>query len=169
MGISGKVARSNVKIIVMGISGVGKTTVGQQLANLLHVPFLDADSFHSAANVQKMQSGQGLTDEDRMPWLASIAIALSQYTCCVLACSALKRIYRDMLASPDTYFVYLKAPESIVLARVNLRQNHFAGANLIKSQLADLEDPSNEPRVFVVDTSVTVDVATLALLIESHI
>lgn len=137
-------------LIVMGVSGVGKTTVGRALADALGWPFRDADEFHSAANVEKMHRGVGLTDEDRGPWLATLAAlvasTLESTAHLVLACSALRQAYRDALVPPHTppgavRFVWLDAPASVIGERLAHRGSHFATAALLPSQLATLEPP----------------------------
>lgn len=137
-------------VIVMGVSGAGKTTIGQALARRLSWPFLDADDLHSAANVAKMKRGEPLTDADRGPWLdavqAHIADALGRSTSIVVACSALRHAYRDHLAGGDTrvLFVHLDAPHDVLAARLASRRGHFAAPSLLDSQLASLEPPGDD-------------------------
>ena len=144
-------------VIVMGVSGAGKTTIGQALARRLSWPFLDADDLHSAANVAKMKRGEPLTDDDRGPWLdavrARIADALGGNTSIVVACSALKHSYRDHLADgdPRVVFVHLDAPRDVLAARLASRRGHFAAPSLLDSQLASLEPPGHD--AIVVDAS----------------
>jgi carbohydrate kinase (thermoresistant glucokinase family) len=132
-------------LVVMGVSGSGKTTIAGRLAARLQFTFADGDDFHPAANVEKMARGEPLTDADREPWLSSLAAwTLAQHQAgrsTVLACSALKRRYRDTLrsASPHTFFVHLAAPRAALLERMNHRQGHFMPAFLLDSQLAALE------------------------------
>ena len=139
-------------IVVMGPAGSGKSTIGIALARTLDWRFLDADSLHSAANVERIRSGAGLTDEERKPWLESVAreivIALKQEESLVIACSALKRTYRDALrpahALPGAvWFVYLKVSPSELARRLELRVDHFAPPTLLPSQLDTLEEPMN--------------------------
>lgn len=139
-------------IIVMGVSGAGKTEVGRALAASLGWRFVDADDFHSAANRAKMHRGQGLTDADRAPWLATLrdqlAHAIDGCERIVLACSALKEQYRETL-TPDNAvpgavrFVYLDVPVDVLRERLAKRQHHFAPPELLDSQLATLEAPRN--------------------------
>lgn len=134
--------------IIMGVLGAGKTTVGSLLAQQLGWEFVDADSFHSPANIEKMRQGVPLSDSDREPWLDSIRAALLQWAReernVVLACSALKRRYRDRLEiGTDVKFVYLKASPELILSRLKSRHGHFAGQNLVLSQFAELEEPAD--------------------------
>ncbi len=130
----------------MGVVGAGKTTIGTLLAQQLGWEFVDGDTFHPPSNVVKMSRGIPLTDADRLPWLQAIRDAMVQWTAehrnVVLACSALKPSYREMLRiSPEVRFVYLKAESQIIEARLRARHGHFATSDLLASQLADLEEP----------------------------
>lgn len=130
-------------IVVMGVSGSGKTTVGAALAQRLRVPFADADDFHPQANIDKMSAGIPLDDSDRTPWLQSIAGWLTQHAQSggVASCSALKRSYRDVLtaASPRAFFIHLHGDRDVLAARVAGRPGHFMPAALIDSQFETLE------------------------------
>ncbi|WP_153506388.1 gluconokinase [Cumulibacter manganitolerans] len=130
-------------VVVMGVSGCGKTTVGRQVAERLGIPFADADDFHPRANVLKMAAGHPLTDEDRRPWLEECGRWLAQHagTGCVLACSALKVAYRDRLRRdvPEAVFVHLDGPEDVIARRVAARRGHFMPATLVRSQYDALE------------------------------
>jgi len=140
-------------VIIMGVSGVGKTTAGAILAERLGWGFHDADDFHPKGNIEKMKAGVPLTDDDRLPWLAALrGLIRSQDTDMVLACSALKQSYRDYLGDgrPDVVFVYLKGDASLVEKRLGGREGHFAGPGILESQLADLEEPEG---ALVVDAS----------------
>ena len=133
-------------VILMGVVGAGKTTVGRLLAQQLQWKFADADDFHPPANVEKIRHGISLNDEDRWPWLkllrANIANWSSTGISVVLACSALKESYRQELATgPDVQFVYLKGRADLIASRLHLRQGHFADGQILTSQLADLEEP----------------------------
>src|ERR1700760_4701218 len=135
-------------ILLMGVTGAGKTTVGQALAGQLHWRFADADSYHSVANVEKMRSGIPLTDQDRAPWLESLHNAicgwLNTRENVVLACSALKAAYRERLfVSPDVKLVYLKIDRKVVSHRLAERQHHYMNPELIDSQFATLEEPAD--------------------------
>ncbi len=131
-------------VIVMGVSGCGKTTVGKRLAKRLNVPFLDADDFHPPENIAKMQSGQPLQDTDRIPWLDILSKLLQdhQYNGVVLACSALRQRYRDHLITGLVHarFIYLKGSFDEIYTRMKLR-DHFMPASLLKSQFSTLEEP----------------------------
>jgi len=135
-------------IIVMGVSGCGKTLIGTRLADLLGGVFEDADDFHSAANKDKMRAGIPLTDEDRWPWYAALRARIIemrlQTPVYILACSALKSIYRDKLRADDPesdlIFVHLKGPREVIFARMAKRQGHYMPTTLLDSQFAILEE-----------------------------
>jgi arylformamidase len=135
-------------LVIMGAAGAGKTTVGLRLAAALGWPFHDADDYHPAANVARIAAGVALTDDDRAPWLASMAALLHRLDAAgrpaVVACSALKQSYRDLLAGAarDVRFVYLRAGAPELRRRLEDRLGHFAGASILNSQLATLEEPS---------------------------
>ena len=136
-------------IVVMGVSGSGKTTVASQLATRLDWQFAEGDSFHPAANVAKMRQGIALTDEDRWPWLEAIAAWMDAQRAagrrCVLTCSALKRVYRQQLAHghDDVSFVYLKAEYDLVAQRMAARKDHYMPVALLQSQFDALEEPDS--------------------------
>jgi gluconokinase len=136
-----------VVVIVMGVVGAGKTTIGSLLAHELGWRFADADNFHPAANVEKMRHGIALTDADRAPWLAALHDAILQWNAqrenVVLACSALKGAYRDELRAGALTFVYLKGSRELVLARLRARHGHFATESILNTQLEDLEEPDD--------------------------
>jgi gluconokinase len=131
----------------MGVVGAGKTTIGQLLAQELGWHFADGDDFHPAANVEKIRRGVSLTDADRAPWLAALREAIIQWDAqnenVVLACSALKRAYRDQLRAGTVKFVYLKGGRELVLARLRARHGHFANESILNTQLEDLEEPEH--------------------------
>jgi gluconokinase len=135
-------------ILVMGVSGSGKTTAGERLALELGWPFRDADSFHSAANVAKMSAGTPLTDDDRWPWLAAIAAWIDEGRTLaeprVVSCSALKRAYRRVLLDgrPDVRLVYLQGDIELIAARMGRRRDHFMPPALLESQFVTLEPPT---------------------------
>ena len=143
-------------VIVMGVVGAGKTTVGRMLAAQLKWEFADADDFHPASNVEKIRNGIPLTDADREPWLDSLHRAIVEWIAIgknvVLACSALKSSYRSKLkVSQEVSFVYLKGSASLIAERLRTRHGHFAGESILASQLADLEEP---------DEAVIVDISS---------
>jgi gluconokinase len=143
-------------IVLMGVSGSGKTTIGRALAKSLRWGFSDADDFHSAANVEKMKNGIPLTDEDREPWLRSIKAAIEQWNRDepghVLACSALKGRYREILGrdDPEVKFVYLQGSFDLISQRLKERKGHFFNPALLRSQFEALESPKD---ALVVDIS----------------
>lgn len=129
----------------MGVSGSGKSTIGKLWADYCQIPFLDADDYHPEANIQKMSEAVPLTDADRWPWLERLAEVLNSHPKgCVLACSALKESYRDLLAvHPEVHFVYLNVTKKELLRRLNSRPGHFMPASLLDSQFAALETPKD--------------------------
>ena len=137
-------------IIVMGVSGSGKSTIGALLAEALGWPFADADGFHPAANVAKMAAGQPLTDADRGPWLDAIAAHIGASRTAeqpvVVACSALRRTYRERLRAGhgDLIFLHLAGAPEVIATRQAARQGHFMPPSLMASQFATLEDPAAE-------------------------
>lgn len=134
-------------IVVMGICGCGKSLIGQLLAQRMGLDFYDADDYHPPENVEKMKEQIPLNDKDRMPWLAEIARQMPKWESkggAVLACSALKESYRQILSSGgNVCFVYLKGTKDIILRRMQNRKRHFMPTTLIDSQLATLEKPGN--------------------------
>ncbi len=147
-------------LIVMGVSGSGKTTVGRKLAARLGCGFSDADDFHSAANKAKMAAGTPLSDEDREPWLRALRGTLDEWqatvTDHVLACSALKNRYRQMLGAvgPSRKFIYLKASFELIQSRLEHRAGHFFNPALLQSQFDALEEPTD---ALIVDAARSVD------------
>ena len=145
-----------VVVVVMGVAGSGKTTVGQRLADALGAAFEEGDDYHPAANVEKMRGGVPLTDADRAPWLRRLAAGIDlwrdQGRRTVLACSALKESYREVLIGGrhDVALVHLTGPEALIRMRLEARVGHYMPAQLLASQLASLEPPGD---------AITVDVA----------
>lgn len=142
-------------VIVMGVVGAGKTTVGRLLASELGWRFADADDFHPASNVEKISQGIPLTDKDREPWLDRLRDAILNWIAngqsTVLACSALKSSYRTKLqAGPEVRFIFLKGSAALIAQRLRERLGHFAGEAILASQLVDLEQPED---------AVTVDIS----------
>jgi gluconokinase len=143
-------------IVLMGVAGSGKTTVGQALSRKLRWPFFDADDFHPAINVAKMEAGIPLTDPDRWPWLESVRRKMQSHLeagrSAVFACSALKQSYRDFLtgAGEGVTLVYLKGDARLIGERIAARQRHFMKAEMLASQIAALEEPAG---CFSVDIS----------------
>ncbi|QAY59740.1 gluconokinase [Microbacterium protaetiae] len=146
-------------IVVFGVSGSGKTTVGTGLADELGVPFIDADALHPASNVAKMASGTPLDDDDRRPWLARVGDELARArragTGLVMACSALKRDYRDLIraAAGGVTFVHLDGEREVLARRTQKRSGHFMPPSLLDSQLATLEPLQPDEAGVVVDIS----------------
>ena len=144
------------QVVVMGVSGVGKSTVAKGLSTVMRWPFAEGDAFHSEANLAKMSSGQPLTDEDRWPWLRAIGDWMSAEIAAgrsgVLTCSALRRAYRDLLREgrPEVVFCHLAAGEELVATRIGARQDHFMPPSLLHSQYDTLEPlEPDEPGVEV--------------------
>lgn len=130
-------------IVVMGVSGCGKSTIGALLAARLGLPYAEGDDYHPTANIQKMAAGIPLTDEDRAPWLAIVGVWLREHeeSGGVVACSALRRVYRDQLraGAPDAFFVHLAVDRAELVRRLSGRHGHFMPTTLLDSQLATLE------------------------------
>ena len=161
-------ATGKLRVVVMGVSGCGKTTIGDLVARELGVPFLDGDSLHPVENVAKMAAGTPLTDDDRWPWLATVGAALAQAGDggLVLACSALRRSYRDAIReqAPDTVFLHLHGSKEVLSQRLEGRTGHFMPTTLLDSQLATLEPLQADEAGFVVDIAAPVtDVVATAL------
>jgi gluconokinase len=149
-----------VIVIIFGVSGAGKTTVGKLLARELGWSFIEADDFHPASNIEKMRSGHPLTDEDRSPWLErlrqQIERSLAAGENAVLACSALKRAYRDRLkVSEAVKFVFLHGDYALVDRQLRSRHTHFMNAALLQSQFDDLEEPQTDENVLTIELGQT--------------
>jgi gluconokinase len=158
-------SRKKMIIILMGVSGAGKTTLGQLLASQLGWAFADADDYHSAINVEKMRTGIPLTDADRAPWLETLRVLIAGWLTAgknaVLACSALKHTYREQLQlSAEVKIVYLRGTPSLLHQRLHSRLGHFMTEQMLASQLAALEEPDHAV-VVDVDASPTDIVAKI--------
>ncbi|MEM7174446.1 MAG: gluconokinase [Chlamydiota bacterium] len=152
-------------IILMGVAGSGKTAVGQALARALGFDFVEGDELHSAENRTKMSAGIALDDQDRMPWLAAIAMRIRDYLDqkrgLVVSCSALKAAYRkQLLLSPKVRLVYLKGDPTLIARRLKQRKKHFFNAQLLQSQFDTLEEPEEALTVHI-DQPVAAIVATI--------
>jgi gluconokinase len=145
-------------LIVMGVVGAGKTTVGTLLAHKLGWRFADGDDFHPPENREKISRGVPLSDADRAPWLSAMRSAILQWTAAgenvVLACSALKRTYRNELRAGQVTFIFLKGSYAMLLERLRLRHDHFADEKILASQLETLEEPGSDDR----DQAITVQI-----------
>lgn len=146
-------------VVIMGVSGSGKSTVAKLLAGQMHCPFRDADEFHPRSNVEKMSSGQALTDEDRKPWLAAIARQVDDWLaagqCGIVTCSALKKAYRDVVIGgrENVRLVFLKGPPKLIHDRMAARKGHFMPLSLLENQFRLLEEPGPGERPIVADIS----------------
>ena len=160
--MSGDSPQTPCALIVMGVSGSGKSTIAEKLAEHLGWRYEDGDTFHPASNVAKMSAGHPLTDEDRWPWLQAIADEIDR-TCktgesIVIACSALKHSYRDVLVHgrDDVRIVYLRGTQELIASRLSQRKGHFMPPGLLASQFKTLEppDPDENPLTVSIDASV---------------
>jgi gluconokinase len=150
-------------LVVMGVSGSGKSTIADKLAERLDWTYEDGDRFHPASNVAKMSAGQPLTDEDRWPWLRAIADEIDR-VCgageqAVIACSALKRVYRDILVHErnDVRIVYLNGTQQLIADRLSQRKGHFMPPGLLASQFKTLEPPERNENPVIVSIDASVD------------
>jgi carbohydrate kinase (thermoresistant glucokinase family) len=156
-------AEATRAVIVMGVSGVGKTTVAELLGRRLGWTFSDGDAFHPPANVAKMRSGTPLTDDDRWPWFRTIAGEIDRHRSAgqgfVIACSALKRAYRAILndGRPDVRLVYLKGSRDLIMSRLQQRRGHYFPPGLLDSQFATLEEPLPVEKALVVAIDKPID------------
>jgi carbohydrate kinase (thermoresistant glucokinase family) len=142
-------------IVVMGVSGCGKSTVAKYLAEEISAHFKDGDELHPPANIDKMAAGTPLSDEDRNPWLHDVARYAQEHAekhrCCVIACSALKHCYRQILnTAGNVAFVFLDGSRELIASRMHERRGHFMPLKLLDSQFEALEDPGAEPNVLTV-------------------
>lgn len=152
------------RIVIMGVSGCGKSSVGEALGQSLGIPYRDGDDLHPAANVEKMRAGIPLTDADRWPWLDRVARVLADEAPVIVGCSALRRVYRDRirkLGGAETRFVHLWGSRDLIAARMAARTGHYMPPALLDSQFATLEAPGP-------DEALTLDIdAPLAVLVEA--
>jgi carbohydrate kinase (thermoresistant glucokinase family) len=160
-------------VVLMGVCGCGKSTIGRALAAELDWPFLDADTVHPQANVAKMAAGIPLTDEDRWPWFDRIVAEMRRHAAAgkhvVIACSALKQAYRDRLASGGSVrFVYLKGDAKTIGPRLAGRTGHFMPPSLLESQFATLEEPANAIVIDIV-RSVAAQVAAITRALREEL
>ncbi len=157
----------------MGVSAAGKTTIGLAASALTGVTFLDADDRHPPANVAKMAAGIALDDADRAPWLDAVGAALRDDAPCIMACSALRRSYRDRLRelAPLTVFVLLTLPRAELERRIAARTDHFMPPELLESQLATLEHPDVDEEVVMLDATRSIDelAAAVAALLAPQV
>lgn len=146
---------AGMRIVVMGVSGCGKSSMGEALAHRLGLPFIEGDALHPPENVAKMASGTPLTDDDRWPWLTRVGEALAAPEGgAIISCSSLKRAYRDLLrreAGEGVIFVFLHGSRELLLSRMQHRPGHFMPASLLDSQLATLEPPGVDENTIPVD------------------
>jgi gluconokinase len=158
-----KAPQAPIAILLTGVCGTGKTTIGKALAMHLGIAFLDADDYHPAANLEKMAAGIPLNDADRSPWLAAIANRIHEPESFVLACSALKETYRAELrfACTELINIHLSAPKEILHARLLERTSHFMPATLLDSQLEILETPSTP---LIIDTAQSIQTCVQQIL-----
>ncbi|MFI5068529.1 MAG: gluconokinase [Streptosporangiales bacterium] len=162
-------------VVVAGVSGSGKSTVGALLATRLGWPFTDGDALHPAANVAKMRAGHPLTDADRQPWLAAVAARIDAYQTegqsAVLACSALKHSYRDELTAghPAVRIVFLEASRDVLAARLRARHGHFFPAALLDSQLADAQVPQPPEQALVIAATASPRDAVRGIMEHLHL
>jgi gluconokinase len=161
--VADSLSKAPCAIVVMGVAGSGKTTIGEQLARRLGWSYEDGDRFHPKANVEKMSAGHPLTDEDRWPWLQAIADEIDR-VCgrgahVVIACSALKRAYRDVLVHgrDDVRMVYLDGTEALIAARLAKRKGHFMPPTLLESQFKTLQPPAPDEHALAVSIDAPVE------------
>jgi gluconokinase len=163
-----------VIVIVYGVSGAGKTTIGKLLAEQLDWRFYEGDDFHLRANIDKMRSGRPLTDEDRWPWLESLreqikrSIAVGENA--VVACSALKRAYRDRLrVGGKVKFIFLRGDYALIEEQLRQRRGHFMNPALLRSQFADLEEPGPDEDVLTIKLGPTPEELVKEINVKLHL
>jgi gluconokinase len=161
-------------IIIFGVSGSGKTTLGKLLAYELHWRFYEADDFHSQANIEKLRCGVPLTDEDRLPWLEKLRDLIKRCVesrkNAVLACSALKRAYRERLSvSAEVKFAFLRGNYALIAKQLGRRHGHFMNPTLLRSQFADLEEPQSDESVVTIELGRTPDKLVEEIKMKLHL
>ena len=173
--MSDAVSATPCALVVMGVSGSGKSTIAEKLAQRIGWTYEDGDTFHPAGNVAKMKAGHPLTDEDREPWLRAIAAEIDR-VCqagehAVIACSALKRTYRDILVHGrnDVRIVYLDGSQQLIADRLAKRKGHFMPAGLLDSQFKTLEPPTSDEHPLKVSIDATVDTIVDDIVRQSKI
>jgi gluconokinase len=160
--------------VVMGVAGSGKSMIGAELARILSVEFVEGDNFHPAPNIERMASGIPLTDDDRAGWLAALADRINEAkrmrVGLVVACSALKRSYRDVLrsAARDVQFIFLRGRRELLEQRIANRTGHYMPASLLDSQLATLEAPAPDEKVWMCDIAKTPDELVVELVMRTR-
>ncbi|MBP9047066.1 MAG: gluconokinase [Tabrizicola sp.] len=148
------------RIVIMGVSGCGKSTVGAALSDALGIPYREGDDLHPPANIAKMRAGETLTDADRWPWLDLVAQDLAAQAPVILGCSALRRAYRDRIregAGGPVCFVHLAGSPALIATRMAARSGHFMPASLLDSQFASLEPPEPDEEAITVDIDQPLD------------
>ncbi|KQW26318.1 gluconokinase [Rhizobium sp. Root274] len=154
----------SLRLVIMGVAGCGKSTVGAALSEQLHIPYRDGDDLHSTEAVEKMRAGIPLTDHDRWPWLDRIAAALRNEAPLLIGCSALRRVYRDRIragAGGEVSFVHLAGDRDLIAARMATRAGHYMPLSLLDSQFATLERPGPDEAI-----EVTIDQPMASILGE---
>jgi gluconokinase len=159
----------SLRVVIMGVSGCGKSSVGEGLAARLGIPYRDGDDLHPAENVEKMRAGTPLTDDDRWPWLDQVAAVLAKEAPVIVGCSALRRVYRDRLragAGGPVRFIHLSGSRDLIAARMAERKGHYMPPSLLDSQFAALDAPGPD-EALTVDIDQPLD--TLIDTIASHL
>jgi gluconokinase len=154
-----------LRVVIMGVAGCGKSSVGEGLSAQLRVPYRDGDDLHTPEAVEKMRAGIPLTDDDRWPWLDRVSVMLATEAPVIIGCSALKRAYRDRIragAGGKVRFVHLTGSREVILARMAARKGHYMPTSLLDSQIATLEPPGPEEALTVdIDRSLQALIATI--------
>ncbi len=165
--------RQQPVLVIMGVSGSGKSTIAGLLAQRLRWDREEGDHLHPTANVAKMASGIPLTDEDRWPWLDAVSAWISAHTAAgrpgIITCSALKRIYRDRLRGDGVLFVYLRGTKDLIGERITARTDHYMPPSLLESQVATLEPPGADENALTVDVGPSPDVMASGIIDRLHL